>query len=273
MEGQTQDSEATPHLPRHPRQYQAEVREASIDELAHDDLYGGGNQPRHVTLSPEGEEAKDAENSQWIADYFTEEPIGFAQEFQSTSAGHQQPTTTRNDGRSWRNSRRPNELALRSELPRRVSTPEESESSIITEDFSESESWSLSSEDDTPPRDPPLLQPNRYAMHPVDVEGNRLSFQVQIKPSSSSIALSEESDKPENKGGQGAEKKEPGDKNMEIRRITRAMATESDAQNMLEIHTLPSLASPRLRTSIATTWYHLNGPYPRGLVETARRKD
>ena len=280
MEGQTQDSEATPHLPRHPRQYQAEVREASIDELAHDDLYGGGNQPRHVSLSPEGEEAKDAENSQWIADYFTEEPIDFAQELQSTSAGHQQPSTTRNDGRSGRNHRRPSrpqpqntsrvepgtnssrkELALRFELPRRVSTPEESESSIITEDFSESESWSSSSEEDTPPRDPPLLQPNRYAMHPVDIEGNSLSFQVQTKPSSSSIALSEESDKPENKEGPGAEKKEPGDKNLEIRRITRAMAIESDAQNMLEIHMLPSLASPRLRTSIATTWYHLNGSH------------
>ncbi|KAI4615613.1 uncharacterized protein J4E87_009072 [Alternaria ethzedia] len=261
MEGQTQDSEATPHLPRHPRQYQAEVREASIDELAHDDLYGGGNQPRHVSLSPEGEEAKDAENSQWIADYFTEEPIDFAQELQSTSAGHQQTSTTRNDGRSGRNYRRPKELALRFELPRRVSTPEESESSIITEDFSESESWSLSSEEDTSPRDPPLLQPNRYAMHPVDIEGNRLSFQVQTKPSSSSIALSEESDKPENRGGAGADKKEPGDKNLEIRRITRAMAIESDAQNMLEIHTLPSLASPRLRTSIATTWYHLNGSH------------
>jgi len=90
MEGQTQDSEATPRLPR---QYQAEVREASVDELAHDDLYGGGNQPRHVSLS----EAHDAENSQWIADYITEEPIDFAQELQSTSAGHQQPTTTRND--------------------------------------------------------------------------------------------------------------------------------------------------------------------------------
>ncbi|KAI4665605.1 uncharacterized protein J4E78_003067 [Alternaria triticimaculans] len=271
MEGQTQDSEATPHLPRHPRQYQAEVREASIDELAHDDLYGGGNQPRHATLSPEGEEAKDAKNSQWIADYITEEPIDFAQELESTSAGHQQPTTMRNDSRSWRHSRRPNELALRFELPRPVSTPEESESSIITEDFSESER--SSSEEDTPPRDPPLLQPNRYAIHPVDIEGNRLSFQVQTKPSSSSIAPSEESDKPENKEGLGAEKKEPGDKNLEIRRIIRAMAIESDAQDMLEIHTLPSLASPRLRTSITTTWYHLNGPYPRGLVETARRKD
>ncbi|KAI4628510.1 hypothetical protein J4E83_003060 [Alternaria metachromatica] len=266
MEGQTQDSEATPRLPR---QYQAEVREASVDELAHDDLYGGGNQPRHVSLS----EAPDAENSQWIADYFTEEPIDFAQELQSTSAGHQQPSTTRNDGRSGRNYRRPNEPALRFELPRRVSTPEESESSIITEDSSESESWSLSSEEETPPRESPLLQPNRYAMHPVDIEGNRLSFQVQTKPSSSSIALSEESDKPENKEGLGAEKKEPGDKNLEIRRITRAMPIESGAQNMLQIHTLPSLASPRLRTSIATTWYHLNGPYPRGLVETARRKD
>ncbi|KAI4630423.1 hypothetical protein J4E80_001358 [Alternaria sp. BMP 0032] len=261
MEGQTQDSEATPHLPRHPRQYQAEVREASIDELAHDDLYGGGNQPRHVSLTPEGEEAKDAENSQWIADYFTEEPIDFAQELQSTSAGHQQPSTTRDDGRSGRNYRRPKELALRFELPRRVSTPEESESSIITEDSSESESWSLSSEEDTPPRDPPLLQPNRYAMHPVDIEGNRLSFQVQTKPSSNSIALSEESDNPENKEGPGAEMKEPGDKNLEIRRITRAMAIESDSQNMLEIHTLPSLASPRLRTRIATTWYHLNGSH------------
>ncbi|KAI4651782.1 hypothetical protein J4E93_001978 [Alternaria ventricosa] len=271
MEGQTQDSEATPRLPR---QYQAEVREASVDELAHDDLYGGGNQPRHVSLS----ETHDAENSQWIADYITEEPIDFAQELQSTSAGHQQPTTTRNDGPSWRNSRRPsrpqpqktsrvepgtnssrNELALRFEVPRPVSTPEESESSIITEDFSESETSSR--EEDTPPRDPPLLQPNRYAMHPVDIEGNRLSFQVQTKPSSSSIAPSEESDKPEIEEGLGAEKKEPRDKNLEIRRITRAMAIESEAQNMLEIHTLPSLASPRLRTSIATTWYHLNGSH------------
>ena len=94
MEDETQDSEATPRLPR---QYQAEVREASVEELAHDDLYGGGNQPRRVSLRLEDEEAPDAKNSPLIADYITEEPIDFAEELQSTSAGHQQPTITRND--------------------------------------------------------------------------------------------------------------------------------------------------------------------------------
>ncbi|KAH6875795.1 hypothetical protein BKA58DRAFT_128904 [Alternaria rosae] len=139
-----------------------------------------------------------------------------------------------------------------------VSTPEESESSIITEDdFSENET--SSSEEDTALRDPPLLQPNHFVMHPVDVEGNRLSFQVQTKPSSSIIAPSEESDTPENKEVVRAEKKEPGDNNLQIRRIIRATAIDSEAQNMLTIHTLPTLASPRLRASVATTWYHLNG--------------
>ncbi|KAI4954384.1 hypothetical protein J4E91_002097 [Alternaria rosae] len=274
MEGETQDSEATPRLPR---QYQAEVREASADEVAHDDLHRGGNQPRHVSLRPEDEEAQDAANSQWIADHITEEPIDYAQELQSTRSGHQQPTTMRNDGPSRRNARRPSRhqprntsrveprtniprdgLALRFENMASVSTPEESESSIITEDdFSENET--SSSEEDTPLRDPPLLQPNHFVMHPVDVEGNRLSFQVQTKPSSSIIAPSEESDTPENKEGVRAEKKEPGDNNLQIRRIIRATAIDSEAQNMLTIHTLPTLASPRLRASVATTWYHLNG--------------
>lgn len=94
MEGQTQDLEATR---RPPRQYQAEVREASVDETADDDRYGDGNQPRFVPLGFGDEQAQEAGNPQWIADHVTEEPIDLAQEPEPNSSGHQQPTTTRNN--------------------------------------------------------------------------------------------------------------------------------------------------------------------------------
>jgi len=139
-----------------------------------------------------------------------------------------------------------------------VSPSEESENSIITEDDS-SENEISNSEEDTPPRDPLLLDLHRYARHPVDIEGNRLSFQVQSKSSSSVVGTSEDLDNPGIKQEAGAEKKEPADNNIEIRRITKAIAIESGAQKLLAIHTLPSLASPQLRASVATTWYHIHG--------------
>ena len=150
------------------------------------------------------------------------------------------------------------EVALRPKVMGSVPPFEESESSIITKDDS-SETDTPSSEEDMPLRDPLILEPNSYVLHPVDIEGNRLSFQVQTKPSSSIVATSEESNIPENRKGARAERKEPAANDIEIRRITRAMAVESDAQNRLAIHTLPSLASSRLQASVATTWYHLHG--------------
>ena len=150
------------------------------------------------------------------------------------------------------------EVALRPQVINSMPQFKESENSIITEDDS-SETDTSSIEEDSRLRDPLILEPNRHVLRPVDIEGNRLSFQVQTKPSSSIVATSEESNVPENRKEARSERKGPADNNMEIRRITRAMAVEPDAQNMLAIHTLPSLASSRLQASVATTWYHLHG--------------
>jgi hypothetical protein len=152
------------------------------------------------------------------------------------------------------------DLAVSIEVLGSASSSEESEGSIITEDDS-SENATSSDEDDTYLKDYSSLRPNRYVLDPMDAEGNRLSFQVKTERSSSVPTPSEGTESPEGRKEMSAENKGPGDSNLEIRRITKAMATESDVQNMLVLHTLPSLANPRLRASVATTWYHLHGDH------------
>jgi hypothetical protein len=94
MERQAHDSEATP---RFPRQYQAEVREASVDEAADNDLYGDENQRQSAPWGFEHEQAEQGENSQWITDHVTEEPIDLVQELLSDDTGHQPLTVTRSN--------------------------------------------------------------------------------------------------------------------------------------------------------------------------------
>lgn len=151
-----------------------------------------------------------------------------------------------------------NDLAVSIEVVGSVSPSEESESSIVTEDDS-SDNETPSNEEDTRLRDPLSLRLNPYVLTPVDVEGNRISFRVKTNLPSSIVTPSEQSESPENKKAVRSGKKEPKDSNLEIRRITKAMALQSDAQNILVLHTLPSLANPRLRACVATTWYHLHG--------------
>lgn len=136
----------------------------------------------------------------------------------------------------------------------------ESEDSINTEDYHD-EDTSTSSEEDTPLKPPRSLRLNRYIVPPKDREGNRLSFQVTTKSSSSIITPSGISTSVENKKDLRAKKPDLGGNSLEIRRITKAMMMQSDDQNKLTLYTLPSLAKSSLRTSVVTTWYHIHGSY------------
>lgn len=77
MEDQAQELGATRRLPR---QYQAEVREASVDEAKDDYTHEERDRHQSVSWGFGDEHVQQAEDPRWMVDYVTEEPIDLVEE-------------------------------------------------------------------------------------------------------------------------------------------------------------------------------------------------
>ncbi|CAI6340864.1 unnamed protein product [Periconia digitata] len=142
-----------------------------------------------------------------------------------------------------------------------VSDENSVENSVEIEDDEESEegghdegSEDSEQSEETDSEAPPLPEPVRSVIPPVDDEGNKLSFIVDSSCSSPSRKPGKEA------GGDIEISRKPVGRpvmNTENLRITRAMSVTSERRTMIQIHTLPGPESSSFSSSIHTRWTHL----------------
>jgi hypothetical protein len=118
-------------------------------------------------------------------------------------------------------------------------------------DYESSESEMSSSEEIPLPKDSRSPRIPRRIVAPVDAEGKVLSFHAQIKQSRRRNIPNQDSKTQENR-------KAVGKSDVEIRKITKAMMTEFEGRNVLQIYTLPGPENAWLQEGVETTWYHLH---------------
>ncbi|KAF1937922.1 hypothetical protein EJ02DRAFT_514884 [Clathrospora elynae] len=130
------------------------------------------------------------------------------------------------------------------------------------DDHNDLESQNSSDNDDESSQqlevEPPTLpEPIREVNPPVDADGNKLSFQVCTIHPMSSVHANEHPGSNENTSEVLDAKREAPETHAETLKITKAISTETDSRNMIQVHTLPGPENTQLRAGVKITWHHI----------------